>query len=119
MTRLPKREAAIWSLALTTLITPYVWSWDFVLLIPLLTSYLYQKMPRYSTWLLYFGLISCWGVIAYMKLTGQTSDELFWWVPWYLIGFILLITSLVWSSAKSRINTIFKLGIPSFPVGDD
>jgi hypothetical protein len=117
--RLPKREAAAWSLALTTLITPYVWSWDFVLLIPLFTSYLYQKMPRYSTWLLYIAFISCWGVIAYMKLTGQTSDELYWWVPWYLIGFILIITSLGRSFAKSRLNSIFKFGFPSFLVGDD
>jgi hypothetical protein len=104
--RLPKREAAIWSLALTTIITPYVWSWDFVLLIPLFTSYLYQKMPRHSTWLLYIAFISCWSMIAYLKLTGQTSEELYWWVPWYLIGFFLIITSLVWSSGN-------KTSIPS------
>lgn len=117
--RLPKREAAIWSLALTTLITPYVWSWDFVLLVPLFTSYLYRKMPRPSTWLLYFGFISCWGVIAYLKLAGLTSDELNWWVPWYLIGIVMISIILASSFAKSRTNPIFKLRIPSFLVGDD
>ena len=117
--RLPKKEAAAWSLAITTLITPYVWSWDFVLLIPLFTSCLYRKIPRTSTWLLYFAFISCWGVIAYMKLIGQTSDELYWWVPWYMIGFILISITFAWSSTKSRLNTIFKSKIPSFNVGDD
>lgn len=117
--RLPKREAAVWSLALTTLITPYVWSWDFVLLIPLLTSYVYKKMPGYSTWLLYIAFISCWGVIAYMKLTDQISDELYWWVPWYLVGFALIITSSVKKSAKPSLNTIFKTRISSFLIGED
>jgi hypothetical protein len=117
--RLPIREAAVWSLALTTLITPYVWSWDFVLLIPLFTSYLYKKMPGYSTWLLYIAFISCWGVIAYMKLTGQTSDELYWWVPWYLVGFILITTCLVSTSTKIKLETIFKSKIPSFIAGED
>jgi len=117
--RLPKREAAVWSLALTTLITPYVWSWDFVLLIPLFTSYLYKKMPGYSTWLLYIAFISCWGVIAYMKLTGQTSDELYWWVPWYLVGFVIISSTKVRLPLKSRLNTIFKSKIPSLLTSED
>ncbi len=87
--RLPKREAAVWSLALTTLITPYVWSWDFVLLIPLISSYLYKNIPRSATGILYFGFISCWCAITYLKLSGLTSDDLNWWVPWYLIGIVL------------------------------
>ncbi len=106
-THRPKREAVVWSLALTTLITPYVWSWDFVLLIPLFTSYLYRKMPRSSTWLLYFTFIVCWGVIVYMKLTGHTSDDLYWWVPWYLIGFVIISSTKVLFPAKSRLKTIF------------
>jgi len=117
--RLPKKEAAAWSLAITTLITPYVWSWDFVLLIPLITSLIFRKLPKFSTWMLYFAFFSCWVVIAYMKLTGQTSDELYWWVPWYLIGFILIITCLVRSSAKPNLNAIFKSKDPSFLTGED
>jgi hypothetical protein len=104
--RLPKREAAVWSLALTTLITPYVWSWDFVLLVPLVTSYLYNKMSGYPTWLLYFAIISCWGVIAFMKLNGQTSDELYWWVPWYLIGFVIISSTTARLLLKSRLKII-------------
>jgi hypothetical protein len=99
---LPKREAAVWSLALTTIITPYVWSWDFVMLIPLFTSYLYRKMPRSSTWLMYLGFITCWGAIVYLKLSGLTSDELNWWVPWYLIGVVLMSIFLTRASSKSR-----------------
>jgi hypothetical protein len=107
--RLPKMEAVSWSLALTTLITPYVWSWDFVLLIPLLTNYLFRKTPRYSSWLLYIGLITCWVVLAFMKLTGYTSDELYWWVPWYLVGLILVISSLSRTTTKARIHPLIKL----------
>jgi hypothetical protein len=106
-TRLPKREAAAWSIALTTLVTPYVWSWDFVLLIPLFVSYLYKLKEKSSTWLMYFAYISCWGIIVYMKLRGQTSDELNWWVPWYLIGFIISSSLFNWSSLKLRLNTLF------------
>jgi hypothetical protein len=104
--RFPKKEAAVWSLALTTLVTPYVWSWDFVLLIPLISSYLYKNIPRSATGLLYFGFISCWGIIAYLKLTGLTSDELNWWVPWYLIGMVMISILLARSTAESRQITI-------------
>ena len=106
-TRLPKRDAAVWSLALTTLVTPYIWSWDFVLLIPLIVSYLFNKKQKSSTWLIYFAYFSCWGVIAYMKLTGRISDELYWWVPWYLIGFVIFSSLLNWPSVKLRLNTLF------------
>jgi hypothetical protein len=117
--RLPKREAMAWSLALTTLITPYLWSWDFVLLMPLFISYLYRKMPRYSTWFRYFGSTACWVVLAYMKITGYTSDELYWWVPWFLVGLILITSSLAWSTSKSSTNSNFKIRIPSFLVGNE
>jgi hypothetical protein len=100
--KLPKWEAVVWSLALTTLITPYVWSWDFVLLIPLLTSYLYRDFSRPSRWVLYAGFVSCWGLIAYLKLAGLTSDELNWWVPWYLTGMVLISIILDKVFAKSR-----------------
>jgi len=106
-TRLPRRDAAAWSLALTTLVTPYIWSWDFVLLIPLFVSYLYKINRKSSTWLIYFAYISSWGVIAYMKLTGRVSDGLYWWVPWYLIGFVIISSLLNWPSVKFRLNTLF------------
>ena len=106
-TRLPKRDAAVWSLALTTLVTPYIWSWDFVLLIPLIVSYLFNKKQKSSVWLIYFAYFSGWGVIAYMKLTGRISDELYWWVPWYLIGFVIFSSLLNWPSVKLRLNTLF------------
>ncbi len=104
---LPRREAAVWSLALTTLVTPYIWSWDFVLLIPLFTYYLYRIREIPATWLIYFAYFSCWGFIVYLKLTGQTSDELYWWVPWYLIGYIIISSLFNRSSVKFRLYTLF------------
>lgn len=106
-TRLPKRDAAIWSLALTTLVTPYIWSWDFVLLIPLFIRVLFINQQKTSTWLIYFAYISCWGLIAYLKLTGGISDELYWWVPWYLIAFILISSLIKWPSSRLRHHTLF------------
>lgn len=106
-TRLPKRDAAAWSLALTTLVTPYIWSWDFVFIIPLLVSYLFKIKQKSSIWLIYFAYISCWGIIVYMKLTGHMSDDLYWWVPWYLIGFVIISSTLNWPSVKLRLNTLF------------
>jgi hypothetical protein len=117
--RLPKREAAAWSLALTTLITPYVWSWDFVLLIPLLVIYLFRKLPGYAKILLYFAIMSCWGVFAFLKFYGYTSDELYWWVPWYLVGLILLVSSLVWIHANTKTNLIFNPIFPYIHSSDD
>lgn len=117
--RLPKREAAAWSLALTTLITPYVWSWDFVLLIPLLVIYLFRKLPGYAKTLIYFGIIACWGVLAFLKFSGYTSDELYWWVPWYLVGLILLVSSLDWIHANTKTNLIFNPKFPYFHSSDD
>lgn len=88
--RLPKQEAMVWSLALTPLATPYIWSWDFVLFIPLLTHFLFQKASNRLYWLVSFAYFSSWGVMASMKLRGLISEHLLWWVPWYLIASVVI-----------------------------
>lgn len=73
--------AAIWTLALTVLVTPYVWSYDFVLLIPLLIFTLFQvtSVVARLAWVAGYGMI--WVAFVSLRLTSSNSDEIFWWVP--------------------------------------
>jgi hypothetical protein len=95
--QLSKEEAILWSLAITTLLTPYIWSWDFILILPLLIGYIFRFSNRLSKGLVFLGFLSCSGICICMKLSGFLSDDMYWWVPWYLIAF--LITSSLMNSA--------------------
>jgi hypothetical protein len=78
---LPLRSAVRWSLALTVWITPYVWSYDFVLLMPLLTFVLFATRSHLSkvAWLLGYALI--WAYFFHLRTTTSNSDDLYVWVP--------------------------------------
>jgi hypothetical protein len=86
---LPVRDAMYWSLALTLLITPYIWTWDFVLVLPLFISSMFKAKTKLSLGILLAGYLICWSLITSMKIRGQVNDALFWWVPWLLILFIV------------------------------
>ena len=88
--RLPRNEAMTRGLVLTLLFSPYIWSWDFILLLPLMIQKLFQSSTRKSTVIIMIGYFTCWGIIAYMKVSGYSSDYLFWWIPWYLLSFLFL-----------------------------
>lgn len=88
-TILPSRSAIYWSLALTPLITPYIWTWDFILILPLFFFSLFQAKKKMSLSILLGGYLICWGLIMNMKLHGEVNETFFWWVPWLLIGVIL------------------------------
>lgn len=88
--RLKPQTAIAWTLAITLLVIPYVWSWDFVLLLPL--------------WLLTFGNSTLagrslvlaaytigWAGMAYVQLAYEGVNALYWWVPWWFAGSTLLI----------------------------
>jgi hypothetical protein len=88
--RLPLNEAVTWSLALNLLITPYVWSWDFVLILPLL----FQTLFRLRSWLaksvLSIGYTGIWLGILNIRLNTEGDDVRFWWVCWALIAVVLI-----------------------------
>jgi len=88
-TTLPGQDAIFWSLALTLLITPYVWTWDFVMLLPLFVSSFFKAKTKISLAILLGGYLVCWGLIVSMKIRGQVNDSLFWWVPWLLVAIII------------------------------
>ena len=87
---LPQRDAAYWSLALTTLISPYIWTWDFVLLLPLFISSLSKAKTKFSLGILLAGCCIGWGWVTAMKLRGDVQESLFWWMPWVLVAFMTL-----------------------------
>jgi hypothetical protein len=85
----PRQEAILWSLALTPLMTPYVWTWDFVMMLPLFINSLFRVKSKVSLSVLLVGYIAAWLVVAGMKLHGQVSDDCYWWMPWYLVATVL------------------------------
>lgn len=91
---LPPTHAVAWSLALNLLITPYAWSWDFVLLVPLLV----QTLFALKNWLLKMTFIAGYGLCLYLMITlrfsSDNNDWLFWWVPWLLMAGVVAMTTL-------------------------
>lgn len=88
--RLPRQEVVLWSLALTPLVSPYVWSWDFVLLLPLFIASLFQIKKVGALVFLLLGYIGCWVLIVNLALSGDVSNFHYWWVPWLLGGIIVV-----------------------------
>lgn len=85
---LPRKEAVLWSMALTPLATPYIWSWDFVMIIPLFIASLFQFKLISARLFLLLGYISCWGLAVKILCGGDVSNYYYWWVPAFLLGVI-------------------------------
>jgi hypothetical protein len=90
----PPEEVLPWSLALTTLATPYLWSWDMVLFLPLVI----RSVQRYKGWAARFswvvGYLGCWIALVVIRLLTDGSDHRHFWVPWFffllvLVGYLL------------------------------
>lgn len=87
LTRLPL-QAMVWSLALTTLASPYVWSWDFVLLIPLM-AYAAGHVESFGVrFTLALGYAACWFAAVMIRLSTNNGDERFWWLAPVVILFV-------------------------------
>ena len=86
----PGLAAMCWSLALTPLVSPYIWSWDFVLLLPLFVWALFKARRLEAHGLLWTGYLLNWGLMLWIVLNTDGSDDYFWWGSWLLVGIILL-----------------------------
>ncbi len=95
---MPARDAVVWSLALTVLVTPYVWSYDFVLLIPLLIYTLFGVRWWLPRSVLTLGYAVVWGYFVYLRVASTNSDEVFWWIP----GICLVLILLCWGLNRLR-----------------
>lgn len=83
--KIPPLAAMLWSLALTTLVTPYVWSWDFVLLLPLWMFSFTKTNWKWKIILLVSYLIAWYGM-ALVQMQVGSQNQSFWWVPLWFVG---------------------------------
>ncbi|NSW53940.1 MAG: DUF2029 domain-containing protein [Anaerolineae bacterium] len=89
--RLPARTALLWSLAFTPLFSPYIWSWDFILFIPLVLETVFDETQARKRWLVAGGFLVVESVYLVMKFNGLLSDHLYWWVPWVVAGLLAVV----------------------------
>jgi len=74
--------AIIWSIALTTLVSPYIWSWDFTLLIPLFVDSATRLTTHLSRAVLFiFYILSIIFTVISLKQGSVTGDDVLWWFP--------------------------------------
>ncbi|NWF64413.1 MAG: DUF2029 domain-containing protein [Chloroflexi bacterium] len=83
--RLSKNASVLWTLALTLPITPYVWSWDFVLLLPLFFFALSNTNWKGKA-ILIAGYALAGAGMTVIQLSENFHNSRFWWVPlWFVL----------------------------------
>lgn len=87
---LPVERAMAWTLGLTVLASPYVWSWDFVLLLPLWVS-TFATVNNGRKVFLAISYLAGWVGMAIAQQHFHANNQAFWWVPWWYLGTILLV----------------------------
>ena len=85
---LPPRMAMHWTLGLTLLVSPYIWSWDFVLLLPA-WIYVYAHTGWKRAALLLLVYLAGWAGMAAIQLSQDYNNVRFWWVPLWFMGALL------------------------------
>jgi len=81
-----------WSLALAPILSPYVGSWDFVVLLPLLTA-IFAKTNSFGRGFLILSYVAAWYGMALVQIQENSINYSFWWVPLWFIATILVITT--------------------------
>ena len=72
--------AMAWSLGLTTLLSPYIWSWDFVLLLPA-WIFVFLRVEWRIRLLLFVIYLGSWAGMAAIQLKANAVNALYWWLP--------------------------------------
>ena len=86
----PPQKSVLWCLALTALISPYLWSWDFVLLLPLAIALFAQLRTTAGLVLLTAGFVGCEVIEISMRLGTNLPDDRNWWIPIYVLAVFLM-----------------------------
>lgn len=89
--KLSPLPALYWSLALAPLLSPYVGSWDFVVLLPLL-MYTFVNIPWPRKFLLAVSYCIAWIAMARIQLLDASHNHYFWWVPLWGIAMVGALT---------------------------
>jgi hypothetical protein len=87
----PPRQAFYWSLALTPLISPYIGSWDFVILLPML-GLAFTSIDWKRKGILLVSYVIAWVIMADIQAQEVSHNHYFWWVPiWFIVISTLLM----------------------------
>ncbi len=87
-------DALMWSLSLTTLFSPVIWSWDFVLMYPLIIYLSFDRRSKTSSWIAIGGFFICMVMFIFMKNAGFVNDNYAIWVP-VLLNSVMAISYMV------------------------
>jgi len=89
--RYPPGPAMSWTLGLTLLASPYIWSWDFVLLLPV-WIWAFAQVDWRRKIVLFASYLLGWAGMAYVQLAASGGNDLYWWVPWWFMGTAAIVT---------------------------
>ena len=82
--------AMSWNLMLTLLVSPYAWTWDFVLILPLWFRLMAITPSWWARGVLLLGYVVTWGGAVAIRLSTDSDEIRFWWFPWiWLMTFVL------------------------------
>jgi hypothetical protein len=95
-TKFSPRIAMMWSLGITTIVTPYIWSWDFVLLLPI-WMYTFTQADWKRRTLLLVSYVIAWYGMALVQAQEGSQNQYFWWAPLWFMGTLALLTD--WKTA--------------------
>lgn len=82
------KEALLWSFAFNAFLVPYVWSWDFVLLIPLFVYTIFSAKTALQQAILVIGYAVFWAIFIYLRTQTSNNDLFYWWVPTFFLVLI-------------------------------
>ncbi len=82
--RLEQNEALLWSMAFTPVFSPVVWSWDFVLIYPLLLHLVFDRKYLLTSNIVLIGFVICLVLYITMVQLGYADDRYGFWVPIFL-----------------------------------
>ena len=88
--RLGPTRGVLWSMALTTLASPYLWSWDFVLLLPLFIDTAARLTNALSRVVLFASWAACLALTLVSNRASGAGDGRLWWLPLVIITGIAL-----------------------------
>ncbi len=83
------QKAILWCLALTTIISPYSWSWDFVLLLPICIDSA-VRLARKPARLVLAGFYTASVILSMLTLRSTAGlDDALWYLPFLVIVGVL------------------------------
>ncbi len=100
--RLGPTRGVLWSIALTTVASPYLWSWDFVLLLPLLVDTAARLTNRLSRLVLFAFWAACLVLtVVSIQVVGAGDSRLWWLPPVIITGIALSLRLAEWPGKRA------------------